>query len=128
MIGEGLTEQTRTFGDVEVTVQKMPVMEALAMVPKVHQLADISSMDGELLQDFTRRLFRRAFVVKGERRIDLGTDKGIEQAFAGDWATLLLAIGFAAQVNFSGFFVARPQPEQPAERSSQDGQEGGAPA
>lgn len=125
-VGAGLVSQTRTVAGLEMTVQQMPVMEALAILPDV-LAGGATALKGNALREFTAAMLRSSFVVKGGEKIDLVTESEINRAFEGNLVGVLSAIGFASEVNFAGFFAALPKGQQPGKGKGKRARGGGGP-
>lgn len=130
-----LKTETRSIGDLEVTVTQLPVMRATPLMAKIAkaiapalnrlELGALGSslatsnvdalvpafgemltrLDEVELMAIARGVLASAVVVTDGKRLSLNSDEMINLAFEGRGAAFLQTIRFALEVNFSDFFA-----------------------
>lgn len=121
-IGGGLQSETRVVAGMEMTVQQMPVMEALGILPQV-LAGGVATLKGADLRSFTVDMLRGSFVVKDGEKIDLVSESEVNRAFESNLIGVMAAIAFAQEVNFRGFFAALPKGQRQGGKRARGGSE-----
>lgn len=123
-------KETRDCGGVEVHVTQLSAMKAYRLLPMLGKVmlplldgmaglslqsdatkmivavrAALESMDENQFTDLTLKLFGPCYAITDGKKVDLGTEDGVNRAFDGKLGGLMMAVMFALEVNYKDFLT-----------------------